>query len=62
MGYLNYDILKIKTIDLWVTVLKGLYWLVFAIFTGLFLWNKMWQINKPFKFVFRNDVKLKNLT
>lgn len=43
---------QIKTVDLWVTVLKGLYWLVFAIFTGLFLWNKMWQINKPFKFVY----------
>lgn len=43
---------QIKTVDLWVTVMKGLYWLVFAIFAGLFLWNKMWQINRPFKFVY----------
>ncbi len=43
---------QIKTVDMWVTVMKGLYWLVFAIFAGLFLWNKMWQINKPFKFVY----------
>ena len=43
---------QIKTIDTWVTVLTGLYWLVFAIFTGLFLYNKMWQIDRPFKYVY----------
>ena len=43
---------QIKTIDTWVTVLKGLYWLIFAIFAGLFLYNKMWQIDKPFKYVY----------
>ena len=43
---------QIKTIDTWVTVLKGLYWLIFAIFAGLFLYNKMWQIDRPFKYVY----------
>ncbi len=43
---------QIKTIDTWVTVLKGLYWLIFAIFAGLFLYNKMWSIDRPFKYVY----------
>ena len=43
---------QIKTIDMWVTVLKGLYWLIFAIFAGLFLYNKMWNIDRPFKYVY----------
>ena len=43
---------QIKTIDTWVTVLKGLYWLIFAIFAGLFLYNKMWNIDRPFKYVY----------
>ena len=47
-----YEDEQIKTIDMWVTILTGLYWMVFAIFAGLFLWNKMWNINKPFKYVY----------
>ena len=43
---------QIKTTDQWVTVLKGLYWLVFAVFVGLFLWNKMWNREKPFKYAY----------
>ena len=43
---------QIKTVDTWVTVLKGLYWLIFAIFAGLFLYNKMWSIDRPFKYVY----------
>ena len=43
---------QIKTVDLWVTVLTSLYWLVFAIFLGLFLWNKMWGRVKPFKYAY----------
>ena len=37
---------------MWVTVLKGLYWLIFAIFAGLFLYNKMWNIDRPFKYAY----------
>ncbi len=47
-----YEDEQIKTIDMWVTILTGLYWMVFAIFAGLFLWNKMWNIDKPFKYVY----------
>ena len=43
---------QIGTVDMWVTVLKGLYWLVFAVFVGLFLWNKMWKREKPFKYAY----------
>ena len=35
-----------------VPVLTTLYWLVFAIFAGLFLWYKMWKFDKPFKYVY----------
>jgi|TARA_Y100000389_G_C17422534_1_gene497571 hypothetical protein len=43
---------QIKTTESWVPVLTTLYWLVFAIFAGLFLWYKMWKFDKPFKYVY----------
>ena len=43
---------QIKTTESWVPVLTTLYWLVFAIFAGLFLWYKMWNYDKPFKYVY----------
>jgi len=41
-----YENNEIESIDLWVTVLTGLYWLIFAIFAGLFLIRSLWKDKK----------------
>tara|TARA_Y100000992_G_C21274091_1_gene498873 strand:- start:4507 stop:5244 length:738 start_codon:yes stop_codon:yes gene_type:complete len=38
-----YEEEEINNADLWVAVLKGLYWLVFAVFIGLFLIKSLWK-------------------
>ncbi len=41
-----YENNEIEGIDLWVTVLTGLYWLIFAIFAGLFIIRSLWKDKK----------------
>ena len=38
-----YEVEEINTLDLWGTVLKGLYWLIFAVFLGLFIFRSLWK-------------------
>ena len=41
-----YENNEIETLELWVKVLTVLYWLIFAIFAGLFLLRSLWKDKK----------------
>ena len=43
---IHYENEEIKTVDMWATVLGRLYWLIFFIYAGLFLYKSLWKSKK----------------